>query len=235
MFNKNDGKKMKRALIVGFGHRARSGKDTCADYLVNNYGFTRVSFADALYEECRNLQLSWDGVSDKMYYTVASNENSTSKDVHTIDTRFLVNWMEKNVEPDDAGFYNYTGMTEKDAPLLQLWGTEIRRKQDKEYWIGRMKNTMKKLQKEGVNKIVASDVRFKNEALFIQGMSNGFVIKTERVNPDGTAFFDPSRDKNHASEKDLSNWKWFKVLSAQSGDLDGLYKQVDALVRNLGV
>ena len=39
-------------MIVGFGHKAQSGKDTCADYLVKNYGYKRIGFADALKETC---------------------------------------------------------------------------------------------------------------------------------------------------------------------------------------
>jgi len=37
-------------MIVGFGHRAQSGKDAAADYLVKRYGFTRRAFGDALKE-----------------------------------------------------------------------------------------------------------------------------------------------------------------------------------------
>lgn len=37
-------------LIIGLSGWARSGKDTVADYLVKNHGFTRVSFADPMRE-----------------------------------------------------------------------------------------------------------------------------------------------------------------------------------------
>jgi len=40
-------------LIIGFGYKAQSGKDTAADYLVKNYKFTRIAFADTLKESCR--------------------------------------------------------------------------------------------------------------------------------------------------------------------------------------
>lgn len=35
-------------LIIGVGHKARTGKDTVAEYLVEHYDFYRVGFADAL-------------------------------------------------------------------------------------------------------------------------------------------------------------------------------------------
>lgn len=35
-------------MIIGFGHRAFSGKDTAAGHMVSSYGFTRRAFADPL-------------------------------------------------------------------------------------------------------------------------------------------------------------------------------------------
>lgn len=35
-------------MIIGLGHAARVGKDTCAEILVERHGYTRVAFADAL-------------------------------------------------------------------------------------------------------------------------------------------------------------------------------------------
>lgn len=35
-------------MIIGFGHKAQTGKDTAADYLVSKYRYTRVAFAEAL-------------------------------------------------------------------------------------------------------------------------------------------------------------------------------------------
>ena len=37
-------------MIVGFGHKARVGKDSAADYLVRAYGYTKKSFAYPLKE-----------------------------------------------------------------------------------------------------------------------------------------------------------------------------------------
>lgn len=42
-------------MIVGLGYRARSGKDTTANYLVREYGFKRIGFADSLKEACRHI------------------------------------------------------------------------------------------------------------------------------------------------------------------------------------
>lgn len=39
-------------MIIGITGIAQSGKDTAADYLIENYGFTRRAFADKLKEFC---------------------------------------------------------------------------------------------------------------------------------------------------------------------------------------
>jgi hypothetical protein len=51
-------------MIIGLGHRARSGKDTFADYLVAKHGFTKLSFATPLKEAARDIFLLTD---EQMY------------------------------------------------------------------------------------------------------------------------------------------------------------------------
>lgn len=41
--------------LIGFCGLKRAGKDTCADYLVSNYGFTKISFADPIKDVCKIL------------------------------------------------------------------------------------------------------------------------------------------------------------------------------------
>ena len=44
--------------LIGFMGQAGSGKDTAADYLVDQYKFIRVAAADAMKEElCRYLNM----------------------------------------------------------------------------------------------------------------------------------------------------------------------------------
>lgn len=41
--------------IIGITGRKRHGKDTLGDYLVKNYGYIKIGFADALKEACKNI------------------------------------------------------------------------------------------------------------------------------------------------------------------------------------
>lgn len=42
-------------MIVGFVGKARSGKDTAANYLVEKHGFTRIAFADPIKEAAKHI------------------------------------------------------------------------------------------------------------------------------------------------------------------------------------
>jgi hypothetical protein len=42
-------------MIVGLGHKARTGKDTVAAYLNQEHAFVRVAFADALKTACQTI------------------------------------------------------------------------------------------------------------------------------------------------------------------------------------
>src|SRR5579863_3132559 len=51
-------------VIIGITGRKRSGKDTVGNYLVEHYGFVKVSFADTLKEACKIIF----GFSDEQVY-----------------------------------------------------------------------------------------------------------------------------------------------------------------------
>lgn len=55
-------------MIIGLSGVARSGKDTVADYLIENYGFKKVSFADPIREALYRLDpdIELDGYDMKL-------------------------------------------------------------------------------------------------------------------------------------------------------------------------
>lgn len=66
--------------------------------------------------------------------------------------------------------------TEVIRPLLQWWGTELRRAQDPDYWV---KWGLDKIRTEGLGEVVfMPDTRFKNEADAIRD-AGGFIVRVE--------------------------------------------------------
>mgnify|MGYP001029466142 CR=1 FL=1 len=56
-------------MIVAFCGYAGSGKDTAADILVKDYGFTKIAFADALRKMAWDINpMVWVDVYGKRYY-----------------------------------------------------------------------------------------------------------------------------------------------------------------------
>lgn len=131
-------------IILGICGFQGSGKDTFANYLVQNYGFVKFSFASAVKDVVSNI-FGWDrslleGVSDE------SRKFREMEDVW---------WSEKLKIP---------GFTPRDA--LQQIGTELfRKKLNFEIWTSVIeKKILNELENYGSNaKIVISDCRFPNE------------------------------------------------------------------------
>jgi hypothetical protein len=137
-------------MIIGLAGVARSGKDTLADYLVDNHGFVKVAFADpmreALFRLSPRIQVNNGGYAD------------LSTAVRMMGWERL-----KEYSPDVRA-------------LLQRMGTEVGRDMFGEhFWVDL---AIKKALTAGSD-VVISDVRYKNEAQSIEQI-NGLVVKVER-------------------------------------------------------
>lgn len=76
-------------MLIGISGRARSGKDTTADYLVQNYGFTKVAFADDLKEKCKtDFDLSDEQLHGNLKDTTDYRYNKTPREIMQTIGRF---------------------------------------------------------------------------------------------------------------------------------------------------
>lgn len=124
-------------MIIGLSGFARSGKDTIADYLVENHGFIKLSFATPMREALYKLDPQITDISGLAYSFRQAVD--------------LFGW-----EDMKTYFPGYRG-------LMQRMGTEVGREMFGEnFWV---KQAMKQVER-GQN-VVFADVRFKNEALAI--------------------------------------------------------------------
>lgn len=121
-------------MILGLSGYARSGKDTIADYLVENYGFTRMAFADPMREALYRLNPR---------INVGEMIGVSLKDaVDNLTWEGL-----KSISPDIRG-------------LLQRMGTEVGREMfGEDIWVN---YALEKA--DSADRVVFADVRFVNEA-----------------------------------------------------------------------
>jgi len=216
-------------MILGLGHRARSGKDYVAEYLSKQYGFKILHFATAVkreVSECLIIYNTHTGLIDIFEPSQRFNINPTNALIE-----FLI---EKGIR--NKHLIKYKGSNKKEPILLQWWGTDFRRAQDEDYWVDQLNIEIQKLIKKNdkVN-IVVPDTRFPNEVRFIKSFYKGEVWKIVRLNKDGSVYISPDRDPNHISECALDSYRFDEILSAGSGQLNNLKKQVDKLMKKNGI
>jgi len=133
-----------------------SGKDTCADYLVNQYGFQKKSFADPLKRACQELFLFNE---EQVYGTQEQKETPDPRwfgctprlALQFVGTELLRNNLNEIMPGLGHNIFTHH---------FQLW-YENERDHDAE------------------TKVVIADVRFQNEMDFIQRLG-GIVIKLNR-------------------------------------------------------
>lgn len=143
-------------IVIGLTGYKESGKSTTASILVDRYGFTRLSFGNALKQMVRRINpvVSFDPAEQKLLYL----SDVAYADVD--DTEL------KKSFPEYRRF-------------LQRLATEGIRKVDGDFWIRCLLNDMKKHMAEGRHTFVIDDCRFPNEAQFITQMrgSNLWLIE----------------------------------------------------------
>lgn len=174
-------------LIGLLGDYPGVGKDTAADYLVRYHGFTRLSFADLLYQEI------------SVAYGVTVEELARRDLKETPQARFALSQCRERafvallleIEP---------GLTLR-TPLsprfvLRKWGTEYRRNEDEDYWA---RPVFARMDREPGN-YALTDPRFENE-LYGSADRGGIFVRIDR--PEVA----PAVLSDHPSEVFARRWK----------------------------
>jgi hypothetical protein len=135
-----DGKLEPRITCIGFAGWARSGKDTAAAYLVENYGYTRMSFAAPMKEA-----------------------------LYRLNPRITINNVLGTPIRTGVDIYGWDDLKEHGPEvreLLQRFGTEVGREMFGEnFWVEYALQNVS----DG-SKVVVSDVRYPNEADAIKAL-----------------------------------------------------------------
>lgn len=202
------------SVVIGFGYRARSGKDTAVaeilakrglrgdivktgehTYHIEGYDICRYAFADALKREVSE-EADKAGGMEKLF---APNYCFPKKGY----VMTLPDWVK--YDPDD----------EKNRTLHQWWGTEYRRSDDESYWV---RQVAEQIEREKPQYALLSDMRFPNEMKFAK--QHGFTVRVDRPGlPPAT----------HASETALENVEGWDYLLDNSGTLESFQEGAVAL------
>jgi hypothetical protein len=166
-------------IIIGFGHKARNGKDTAVNALLDFYERRSFTFFNHGISNLRQIKAQRIGFADALYQ-MAREEY---------------------------------GMVEKDAPLLQRVGSEMRAL-NPEYWIERAFASIK----PDTDIVLISDMRYRNEADYIKA-HGGYTIDVQRLNTDGSQFIDQGRPADHPSEVDLDSYNFDYYIKAKTGNV----------------
>lgn len=238
-------------LLIGFGNKARHGKDTAAEAIrdyyesknslflahgqikaIKNVGVYK--FASALYQEVNEALKNniWD---TRTVYGEPFLLNKSGKEivdgVYTIPTNAtarsvqrLPDWVQPSAEYEPTELAPYG----KHPKLLQWWGTEFRRAQDPDYWVKKLAASIP----GNTNIALVSDVRFVNEADYITG-AGGYNVNVSRINSDGSSYFSTDRAQSHPSEIALDNYNWQFRLTNHEGHKALLEEQAITLAEYL--
>lgn len=209
---------MKDTVVVGFGHKSRSGKDEAVRAIIEaragQYDVRRYAFGDALKEEV-NYESSVCGYNMLEFFKLLTEGHTLS------DGTFakIPDWVQYDPDaPMDEPHCPFG----KQRALLQWWGTEFRRNQDPNYWVDKLEAT---LLVEQPRIALISDVRFPNEVSWVKSdPSSGFVCRVDRLGYKR----DGSQHPSETILDFLGDEDWHFILQVPDGELEELRR--DAVV-----
>jgi hypothetical protein len=192
-------KKEEDYILIGLPGRKRVGKDTVGDYLCHKYNFIKLAYAGALKDACQDIFKFSD------------------EQIYGDDLKEVVD--------------EYWGHSPRE--ILQKVGTELFRKRLPELcpniaddiWIRSLDREIMQLRQEGFNRFVITDVRFPNEAEFVE-KSGGKLWKIVRPSVSKTTFSD------HDSEKFVDELKHDIEFVNDSSKQD-LFRKIDREIKKI--
>lgn len=209
--------------IIGLLGLKGSGKDTCAKYLVTQHGYKRIAFADALYHE---VAMAF-GVTVEFL----GNRDTKEKDlpqlalVHCKDEGFIRTVREEEGVLAEPDYQKFLHKPRSPRFILQLWGTEYRRRRGvDDYWL-RIISAV--ISAEPNQNFVITDVRFNNEANFVEAL-NGILVRVRRLALEAREAAERAKNGTaaHPSETELLARPVDHELINEEGNPDSLQEGV---------
>ena len=181
--------------IIAFTGKKQTGKSTCCAYLEEKYGFTRVNFKDALIAE---LKENFPELLQAIY--------NAEQELYSYPAESI-----------DGLFVNKSPLI---RPLMQNYGTNVRRKDKDSYWVDEWVKTL--WEKGSDTKTTVDDVRFLNEASRVKGQG-GIIIRLIRTDMEHT--------DTHVSETEMDLIIPDFTIVCNGNDHEHLYAELDRIYK----
>lgn len=184
-----------------------SGKDTVADYLVNEYGYTKLSFAAKLKD---SVAAQYVIERSDLDHPIRKEDRITKYPAHATDA-FSAQIQEMLSSELNKGYWT-------PRALCILEGS-IKRAVDPNYWV---RSIAEHILLNPHSLYVISDMRYQSEAEILNMLIPEIhMVRIERFSDVGTK--DPS-------ERDLDTYGAFGHTILNTSDVAYLYSQVDRIV-----
>ena len=206
-------------IVIGLSGYSASGKDSVADILVRDYGFTKMAFATPLKEMVKRLDpvVGYDAGG---YYC----------DCECCATAFTPIYLHELY--DDGYSHEDIKKSEHGTEVRRLWerfGTEVMRDYHEDFWVHRAADDLLNCHLE---RIVFTDVRFENEAEFIFELGENPVFDQTENEPRVSTLWRVARPGvrgggwgDHAAEQ-LAGLLGEEVTILNDGSLEALQEPV---------
>ena len=204
-------------MIIGIVGNIGEGKDTIADYLVNEHNFKRESFAGTL-KDAVSAVFGWDR-------TLLEGQTNDSREWREQVDQW---WSDRLHIPNLTPRY-----------VLQQWGTEVCRKSfHNDIWVASLENKLRNVD----TNVVISDCRFPNEFTAIKN-SGGIIVRVKRgPEPEWHQYVTGALANNIEDILMLkefgiheSEWAWYGLevdrIIDNNNTLDELYTKVTKIVK----
>jgi hypothetical protein len=195
-------------LILGFGHRARQGKDLAANAIKEYYDGRNQLFSK-YGDHLGKLKVGIFKFANALYTEVNDAIEFDHGDVQEVFKRYNTPaWVTQEPDPE----FNALAPFGKHPKLLQWWGTEYRRRQNPDYWVDKLFESSP----GGIDIALITDVRFINEAEHIKNRG-GYNVRVQRLAADGSPYVAPDRPADHPSEIALDDYKFDFYITTPDG------------------
>ena len=193
------------SVVLGFGFRMRSGKDTAVAEIIKQRGLIKHLgiYSAPENDERYDIRAYSFARALKLEVNDAARKAGGMRELFNVLPFDAPSWVQYD---PDAPMDDPLCKLGKQRSLLQAWGAEYRRTQDKDYWVKKLA-----LQIDFEKPAIAciSDLRFPNEMSWV--LQYGEAVRVDR------ASLPPATHISETALEDSTDWS---LIIDNSGDLD---------------